>query len=64
MLGRGAFGSVFEVVKRDCGKRYAMKILRKAHLVTAFEEVSRLFLVRMRPPQTCLLIRPPPDAMP
>ena len=28
-LGDGAFGQVVEVVKRDCGKRYAMKIMRK-----------------------------------
>ena len=29
MLGEGAFGQVLGVVKRDCGKKYAMKIIKK-----------------------------------
>ena len=29
LIGEGAFGQVLEVVKRDCGKRYAMKVLSK-----------------------------------
>ena len=29
VLGEGGFGQVCEVIKRDCGKRYAMKIMRK-----------------------------------
>ena len=27
VLGQGGFGQVLEVVKRDCGKRYAMKVM-------------------------------------
>lgn len=29
VLGQGGFGQVLEVVKRDCGKRYAMKVMHK-----------------------------------
>ena len=29
MLGEGGFGQVIEVVKRDCGVRYAMKVMMK-----------------------------------
>ena len=29
MLGQGGFGQVLEVVKRDCGKHYAMKVMHK-----------------------------------
>ena len=28
VLGEGGFGQVLEVVKRDCGKHYAMKVMR------------------------------------
>ena len=29
VLGEGGFGQVLEVVKRDCGKHYAMKVMHK-----------------------------------
>merc|ERR1719181_765397 len=29
VLGEGGFGQVIEVVKRDCGVRYAMKVMQK-----------------------------------
>ena len=29
VLGQGGFGQVLEVTKRDCGKRYAMKVMHK-----------------------------------
>ena len=35
-LGEGGFGQVLEVVKRDCGKRYAMKVMEKAKLSECF----------------------------
>ena len=36
MLGEGSFGKVLEVVKRDCGQKYAMKIQEKRGLETSF----------------------------
>ena len=38
MLGEGAFGQVLEVVKRDCGQKYAMKVQDKALLVERLGE--------------------------
>ena len=32
VLGEGGFGQVLEVVKRDCGKHYAMKVMKKNEL--------------------------------
>ena len=32
MLGEGGFGQVLGVIKRDCGKRYAMKVMRKTKI--------------------------------
>ena len=32
MLGEGGFGLVLEVVKRDCGRRYAMKVRRQTKI--------------------------------
>lgn len=32
-LGRGAFGKVFLVTKKDNGKQYAMKVLSKAEII-------------------------------
>merc|ERR1739848_326128 len=29
VLGQGGFGQVLEVIKRDCGKHYAMKVMHK-----------------------------------
>jgi len=37
VLGEGGFGQVLEVVKRDCGKVYAMKVMKKSELICAFE---------------------------
>ena len=37
-LGEGAFGQVLEVIKRDCGKRYAMKVMQKKQLIEAYGE--------------------------
>ena len=37
VLGEGGFGQVLEVIKRDCGKVYAMKVMKKAELIAAFE---------------------------
>lgn len=34
VLGQGGFGQVLEVVKRDCGKRYAMKVRKTAVYMT------------------------------
>jgi len=36
MLGEGAFGQVLEVVKRDCGKRYAMKVMEKQKMYDTY----------------------------
>jgi len=36
VLGEGGFGQVLEVVKRDCGKVYAMKVMRKVEIMSAF----------------------------
>uniref|UniRef100_A0A7S3BPB6 cGMP-dependent protein kinase n=1 Tax=Haptolina ericina TaxID=156174 RepID=A0A7S3BPB6_9EUKA len=37
VLGEGGFGQVLEVVKRDSGKHYAMKIMKKHELISAFK---------------------------
>ena len=37
-LGEGNFGQVLEVIKRDCGKRYAMKVMRKTTCIEVFGE--------------------------
>ena len=37
-LGEGAFGTVLEVMKRDSGARYAMKVIRKEAMVELFGE--------------------------
>ena len=39
MLGRGAFGNVLEVIKRDCECKYAMKVQSKSRLEETFGEV-------------------------
>ena len=36
ILGEGGFGKVLEVVKRDCGLKYAMKVMKKEKLVEVF----------------------------
>merc|ERR550514_2118049 len=45
VLGQGGFGQVLEVVKRDCGKHYAMKIMKKRELISAFQDSEFLVLV-------------------
>ena len=35
VLGEGGFGQVIEVVKRDCGVRYAMKVMQKESMKQA-----------------------------
>jgi len=37
VLGEGGFGQVLEVVKRDSGKHYAMKVMKKHELISAFK---------------------------
>ena len=49
MLGEGAFGKVLEVVKRDCGKRYAMKVMKKSAMVDVFgEDWEKLVMVEQK----------------
>ena len=49
MLGEGAFGQVLEVIKRDCGKRYAMKVMSKEKVSEVFEdEWERIVLVERK----------------
>jgi serine/threonine protein kinase len=36
ILGQGSFGLVFEMTKRDCGKRYASKVMGKPVLAERF----------------------------
>ena len=38
-LGEGGFGQVYTATKRDCGKRYAMKVMHKPLLKERFREV-------------------------
>lgn len=38
VLGQGGFGQVLEVVKRDSGKHYAMKVMRKATVQDAYAQ--------------------------
>jgi len=38
-LGKGTYGRVFEVVKRDCGKRYAMKIMDKSLIMEQYGDM-------------------------
>jgi serine/threonine protein kinase len=33
VLGKGTFGKVFQVRKRDNGKIYAMKVLKKSYII-------------------------------
>ena len=39
VLGQGGFGQVVEVVKRDCGLAYAMKVQKKKDLENVFGEM-------------------------
>ena len=40
LLGTGGFGQVIEVIKRDCGKRYAMKVLNRGMQGSGEKEAS------------------------
>jgi serine/threonine protein kinase len=40
VLGEGGFGQVLEVVKRDCGKIYAMKVMKKTQLRETFDAAN------------------------
>ena len=40
VLGQGGFGQVLEVVKRDSGARYAMKVQKKAQLIESLEGLA------------------------
>lgn len=37
-IGEGGFGQVLEMMKRDCGKRYAIKVMEKKKLRDAYED--------------------------
>ena len=41
VLGEGGFGQVLEVVKRDCGKHYAMKVMHKDLMRKVFASTWR-----------------------
>ena len=54
VIGKGSFGKVMQVRKRDTNRIYAMKILKKAHIVER-DEVShtlaeRLVLAKLQHP--------------
>ncbi|BGP18339.1 Serine/threonine-protein kinase [Rhodosporidiobolus nylandii] len=42
VIGKGSFGKVMQVRKKDTGKIYAMKTIRKAHIVSRSEVVHTL----------------------
>ena len=49
VLGKGGFGQVVQVVKRDCGLAYAMKIQQKPELEAAFgDDWEMLALTEMK----------------
>ena len=58
LLGEGGFGQVLEVVKRDCGKRYAMKVMSKDKVMATLGEdnweelvmVERKLLAKLQHP--------------
>ena len=58
LLGEGGFGQVLEVVKRDCGKRYAMKVMEKAQLQDAYGEDVWEELALMERTVMCALHHP------
>ena len=43
VLGRGAFGKVFLVEKKDTGEAFAMKVLNKAHILNTNTLQSTIF---------------------
>lgn len=45
VIGKGSFGKVMQVVKKDTGRIYAMKIIKKAHIVER-DEVSHTMAER------------------
>ena len=42
LLGRGSFGKVMQVVKKDTKQIYALKIIRKQHIVSRLEVTHTL----------------------
>lgn len=54
MIGKGSFGKVMQVRKRDTGRIYALKTIRKAHIVSRNEIThtlaERLVLARINNP--------------
>ena len=46
VIGKGSFGKVMQVRKKDSNRIYAMKILKKAHIVER-DEVSHTLAERM-----------------
>ena len=47
-FGDGVFGQVLEVIKKDCGKRYAMKIIEKEAVMDAFGDEWQAQLLNER----------------
>lgn len=54
VIGKGSFGKVMQVRKRDSNRIYAMKILKKAHIVERDEVnhtlAERLVLTKLQHP--------------
>ncbi|AOA64013.1 Serine/threonine-protein kinase [Komagataella phaffii] len=42
VIGKGSFGKVMQVRKKDTGKVYALKVIRKAHIVSKMEVTHTL----------------------
>lgn len=42
VVGRGSFGKVMQVMKKDTGRIYALKVIRKAHIISRSEVAHTL----------------------
>lgn len=42
VVGRGSFGKVMQVLKKDTGRIYALKVIRKAHIISRSEVAHTL----------------------